>query len=242
MSPRCFLPAVLLCLLFIAACAPIGTYVPITHPAIGHEPTEVCPGYERALADPNLQKHYILSPPGDSRTARGVIGEPVLAESGERLELRWEGFSPVYHLYYYGPREKEGLLIGECPFSGGCNKAQYLFEDKNKNGIPDAFRLVEYESLDFVQDEKTPGFLDRYRHIYVVTDDRYCVIHDLLFYACPPPVSPELNPCETFCNPPYRTSEAHGRMVPLVYRTEVIRRGTLLNKDGKDNPSPLHRE
>lgn len=229
-TSRDFLCALLLCLFTITACAPIVSNMSLTHAGIGREPPEFCSGDRKMLTDSNLKKEYIISPPAGFFTGRDVIGDPIWAESGEHLELKWEGFFPRYRLYYFAPGEQKGVAVGECHFSGGCNKAYYLFYDRNKNGKPDAFYLTEWESLDY-GDKQTPGYLDRYRHIYTIADDRYCIVHDLLFYRCSPPVSRPPDTCETSCDPPYRTIEIDGRSVPLVYRTEEIKYGAIFSKE-----------
>lgn len=231
--------ASLLCLFSVTTCAPTSLTLCGNCAKLAGEQSDLCLDCRRTLSDASPKKECIISTPRGFFAEKGILGIPVLAESGERLELRWEGFLPVYRLYYFPPREKEGVEIGTCHFSAGCNKACYFFYDRNENGVPDAFSLIRYESLDYGSDEETPGYLDRYRHIYVVETDTYCVFHDLLFYRCPPPVSHRSDPCRTFCNPPYRTVESHRGPVPVMCYSELIKCESLFGQRGNVSAAPF---
>lgn len=83
------------------------------------------------------------------RSPRGRVGEPVVAESGERLELMWTGFFPRFELLYFKDDEdREPRLIGSCDFRNGCNRCKIFAPDLNGDGIPDRFLRIEWISMD----------------------------------------------------------------------------------------------
>lgn len=176
---------------------------------------------------------FVLTPregPGRLFGDRGVLGEPVRARSGERLEIRWEGFFPGYRLYYFPSPEGPGVLIGKCNFAGGCNSGFYLATDDDGDGVPDRFYIIQWTSKDYGYDEGVPGYLDRYRHIYDARSGRYYVWHDLLIYRCDPPMSLSADTCDTICKPPYETRLVNGRTYPVVFRTRLVESRTVLDE------------
>ncbi|MFA5617603.1 MAG: hypothetical protein WDK95_12225 [Syntrophorhabdaceae bacterium] len=159
---------------------------------------------------------------------RGIRGKPIQAESGERLEIRWEGFFPRYRLYYFPSREHHGVVIGECRFPEGCNNGFFFGPDTDGNGIPDCFRLVQWISSDYGQDDGVPGYLDRYRYIYDVHRDKYYVWRDLLIYRCPAPLGVPPDPCRTICDPPYETRDVGNMTYPRIFKTDLVEEKRLL--------------
>jgi len=154
---------------------------------------------------------------------RGTLGEPVQAQSGERLEIRWEGFFPRYRLYYVPAPGHQGVVIGECYFPDGCNNGFFFAPDVDGNGVPDRFSYVQWVSSDYGRDDGVPGYLDRYRYIYDVTKDRLYLWHDLLIYRCPPPLSVPPYTCRmTKCDPPYEVRTVGGKTYPVVFRTRLV--------------------
>lgn len=162
---------------------------------------------------------------------RGILGEPVEAQSGERLEIRWEGFFPRYRLYYIPESGHPGVVIGECYFPDGCNNGFFLAPDADGNTVPDRFRYVQWVSSDYGHDDGLPGYLDRYRYVYDVTKDRLYVWHDLLFYRCPPPLSIPPYTCRTKCDPPYKVRTVGNRTYPVVFRTRLVEERPLLGQE-----------
>jgi hypothetical protein len=162
---------------------------------------------------------------------RGILDDPILAQSGERLEMHWEGFFPRIRLYYFPSRGHRGVVIGECTFPEGCNDGFFFGPDTDNNGIPDSFRLIQWVSSDYGLDDKVRGYLDRYRYIYDVLRDRYYLWHDLLFYRCPPPVSIPPDVCTTSCDPPYETRTAGNKTYPRIFKTDLIEEKRLIMQD-----------
>lgn len=176
-------------------------------------------------------KRFALKPvsaDGNLFGDRGVMGEPVRAQSGERLEIRWEGFFPRYRLYYFPSPEHPGVVIGECRFPDGCNSGFFFAPDDDINGVPDSFRLVQWTNIDYGHDEGIPGYLDRYRYIYDVPGDRFYLWHDLLQYRCPLPLSVPPDTCRTVCEHPYETRVVKGRTYPRVFKTRLLENRSLL--------------
>ena len=179
-------------------------------------------------------RRFILEPlmtRGDFFSERGVLGGSVAAQSGERLEMRWEGFFPRYRLYYFPSDKHPGLAIGECSFVDGCNIGFFLAPDNDGNGIPDSFRLIQWSSYDYGYDDGIPDYLDRYRFIYDVRKDKHYLWHDLLLYRCPPPVSSRPDTCKTICNPPYETRSVNGRIYPRILKSRLVESRSLLAED-----------
>ncbi len=159
---------------------------------------------------------------------RGVLGEPVEAQSGERLEIRWEGFFPRYRLYYVPSPRHPGVVIGECYFPDGCNNGFFFAPDADGDAVPDRLRYVQWVSSDYGRDDGVPGYLDRYRYVYDVAKDRLYVWHDLLFYRCPPPLSTPPYTCRTKCDPPCKMSAVGNRTYPVVFKTRLVEERSLL--------------
>ena len=178
-----------------------------------------------ALEGPVL-KRFVLKPvfadDGNLFSERGILGEPVRAQSGERLEIRWEGFFPRYRLYYFPSPERPGVVIGECRFADGCNNGFFFAPDNDGDGIPDVFRLVQWTSIDYGGDDGVPGYLDRFRYIYDVAKDRFCLWHDLLVYQCRPPLSIPPDTCRTVCDKPFETRTVKGKTYPRVLKTRLL--------------------
>ncbi len=165
---------------------------------------------------------------GDLFGDRGILGEPVRAQSGERLEIRWEGFFPRYRLYYFPSVEHPGVVIGECRFADGCNSGFFFAPDNDGNGVPDSFRLIQWTSIDYGRDDGIPGYLDRYRYIYDVANDRYYIWYDLLIYSCPPPLSSPPDTCRTTCEFPYETRTVSGKTYPKIFKSRLMEDRSLL--------------
>ncbi len=159
---------------------------------------------------------------------RRTLGEPVEAQSGERLEIRWEGFFPRYRLYYVPAAGHPGVVIGECYFPDGCNNGFFFAPDADGNGVPDRLRYVQWVSSDYGRDDGVPGYLDRYRYIYDVAKDRLYLWQDLLFYRCPPPLSAPPYTCRTKCDPPYKVRTVGNRTYPVVFKTRLVEERSLL--------------
>ncbi len=159
---------------------------------------------------------------------RGILGEPIRAQSGERLEVRWEGFFPRYRLYYFPSARQQGVVIGECRFPDGCNNGFFFGPDADGDGLPDSFRLVQWVSSDYGRDDEVPGYLDRYRYIYDVRQDKYYLWHDLLIYRCAPPLSVPPDTCRTTCDPPYEVRTVGDKTYPRIFKTDLIEERHLL--------------
>ncbi len=176
-------------------------------------------------------KRFVLKPvsaDGNLFADRGVMGEPVRAQSGERLEIWWEGFFPRYRLYYFPSGEHPGVVIGECRFPDGCNSGFFFAPDGDADGVPDSFSLIQWTNIDYGRDEGIPGYLDRYRYIYDVPGDRFYLWHDLLKYRCPPPLSFPPDTCRTVCEHPYETRVVKGRTYPRVFKIRLLENKRLL--------------
>jgi hypothetical protein len=97
---------------------------------------------------------------GSKTPTWGSFGvRPVLeADSGERLEVDCgEATIPTFHLLYTppgGPR----LLVGICPFTGGCNSAWFSHAgDTNPaNDKPDCFVMTQWLSRDYKRNDSGP--------------------------------------------------------------------------------------
>ncbi len=162
---------------------------------------------------------------------RGTLGEPIRAQSGERLEIRWEGFFPRYRLYYFPSPKHRGVVIGECRFPDGCNNGFFFGPDTDGDGIPDSFRLVQWVSSDYGGDDEVPGYLDRYRYIYDVQKDRHYMWHDLLFYRCLPPLTTSQTTCTTTCDPPYEERTVGNKTYPRIFKTDLVKEKRLLRQE-----------
>ena len=169
--------------------------------------------------------YHIDGSEADLWQKRGLISEPVWAESGERLELHWRGFFPHYELYFFKVGDEKGQMIGRCHFMGGCNKGFYVAPDKNNNRIPDYFVKVQWESMEYNGGSSVKGHIDRYRYVFLPSLNRLVLYYDLLDYACNPSeaVRDEPSPSKTTCEPPCLTIERDGSEHFKVYSTKVIK-------------------
>jgi hypothetical protein len=223
-----------LAFMLLASCAPVVPDYEVfdtsgTAEALGRREEDV-----DALVKEGLVR-FVLSPvaadDGYLFGERRVLGEPVTAQSGERLEIRWEGFFPRYRLYYIPAPGHPGVVIGECYFPDGCNNGFFLAPDADGNTVPDRFRYVQWVSSDYGHDDGVPEYLDRYRYVYDVAKDRLYLWHDLLFYQCPPPLSIPPYTCRTKCDPPYKLRTVGNRTYPVVFKTRLVEDRSLLGQE-----------
>jgi len=222
--------------ILVASCAPLaGNHVVFDTPVVNG----AAEGFGRLEEDVDALERkglvrFALNPvtaeDGYLFGERGVLGEPVKAQSGEGLEIRWEGFFPRYRLYYFPAPGHPGVVIGECYFADGCNNGFFFAPDVDGNGIPDRLRYVQWTSSDYGRDDEVPGYLDRYRYIYDVTRDRLYLWHDLLLYRCPPPLSVPPYTCRTKCDPPYEVRMVGGRAYPVVFKTRLVEERSLFEE------------
>ena len=86
------------------------------------------------------------------KTKWGSFGSRTVLESdaGQRLTLECvNAFSPTYHLWFDSP-ETGRVLVGECPFEGGCNYATFRHTgDSDGNGRPDRLLSTQWVSKDY---------------------------------------------------------------------------------------------
>ncbi|MCX8021627.1 MAG: hypothetical protein N2745_02520 [Syntrophorhabdaceae bacterium] len=108
---------------------------------------------------------------------RGIVGAPIRAESGERIELWWTGVFPRYELYFYpkDPEEK-GRRIGKCHFLRGCNRSHFIAPDGNDNGIPDVFVLIVWESTEGCSGESPDGPRGYFKYTYLPEYDHLLLV------------------------------------------------------------------
>ncbi len=186
-----------------------------------------------ALEREGLKRYGINPAPtgGGLFGKRGILGEPIRAQSGERLETRWEGFFPRYRLYYFPSREHRGVVIGECRFPDGCNNGFFFGPDADDNGIPDSFRFIQWVSSDYGGDDGVPGYLDRYRYIYDVHRDRRYLWHDLLIYRRNLPLSVSPDTCRITSDPPYEMRTFGGKTYPRIFKTDFVEEKSLLERE-----------
>jgi len=158
----------------------------------------------------NARLYPIEFPDADYWTPRGILGNPIVAESGERLEVHWVGgWLPGqedlhYELRYYRPGDRpEGWRIGQCHFFEGANSAFFFSPDRNENTIPDYFASIHWISRDFGNDDNHDGLLDVIQHSYDVGSNKYSRLRSKFDYACGPPVSVEPDLYTPLCSPPY---------------------------------------
>lgn len=106
--------------------------------------------YEKVLdLTPEVKLYQIRSIDMGFTSKRGIVGKPIISESGERLELVWKGLIPRYELFYFkGEDDAESRVIGSCHFRGGCNECRIVALDLNGNDIPDQFLKIEWISRD----------------------------------------------------------------------------------------------
>jgi len=141
----------------------------------------------------------------------------VTADSGERIELWWKfnWLKLEFVLIYYNPsgtkQLRSGITIGRCLFSEGCNYGKFLGPDLDKNGIPDYFTEIIWDSWDFGADDDGDGYLDHYQYVFRPQENLYEVTNYKYFYPekCTPPVSPWNNVCSIYseCKGPYVLKE-----------------------------------
>jgi len=148
----------------------------------------------------------------------------MMADSKERLELWWKtnwltsgNLLPnlQFTLIYYNPsgtdKQRSGIIIGKCRFNEGCNNGKFIGPDLDKNGIPDYFTEIIWNSWDYGADDVDDGYLDHYQYVYKPQENLYEVINYQYFYPekCQPPVSPWNDPCNisSACKPPYILKE-----------------------------------
>lgn len=172
----------------------------------------------RTSCGDELYHYQIVAPGADFWTKRGIVGGPISAESGERLEVWWTGFFPHYELRYYGEDSNRGLSIGRCHFAQGCNRAFFFAPDVNNNGVPDAFSRIVWESIDCHHDGGYPGYLDRYRYIYRPPVDACVLYYDLLYYE----YEPSSALCSGTCRPSYWAEKDNGEKDPGIFRRKII--------------------
>jgi hypothetical protein len=119
----------------------------------------------------NGRWHPISFPSCDCPSAcpPGKLGETIVADSGERMDVWWVNTPfPHYELRYYPTGDPAGFPISEAVFGEGCNYAEYLAPDDNGNGKPDYFCVTAWHCWDFGYDHGTPGFLDHVLERYDV--------------------------------------------------------------------------
>ncbi len=174
-----------------------------------------CPG-DHAVAT------AIEAAPAGFWTARGRLGEAIVFASGERLELWWTGFFPRYELKYFRSPAARGETIGRCHFSQGCNRAFYLAPASAQGAAAACLAGVTWESYDYGHDGGEPGYLDRYIHSFDGCAKRYEVRHELLFYACAPPISHYPDVCASACEPPFLEEFVDGRPHPRIFKSSTV--------------------
>jgi len=156
----------------------------------------------------NAKRVKIWFPDANGYTDRGILGRPIEADSGQKLEIFWRG--NYYELRFTGVGGSPEGRVGQCHFIDGVNDAYYWAPDANGNGKPDYFIRTRWISIDGGDDDKPKdgeknGLLDVIIHNYEVCYNKYSIQRILHEYACGPPISMRPDVGDFFCKPPWKS-------------------------------------
>lgn len=90
-------------------------------------------------------------------------GKTLEFDSGEKLELQCVA-TPFYHfaLYYTPPNSIDKVLVGGCPFEGGCNQGWFIHAgDRYKNNKPDCLFKTAWISKDHNENDNPNPFTNQ---------------------------------------------------------------------------------
>lgn len=205
--------AVLCALLFAVSCPSLGA-----GNGAGEDGGEVVTG-------------TIELPPAGPLTSRGVKHE-IASRSGDRLQVWWKagwlGEGRIiprwyFELQYIDGTMRETFPVGECHFSGGCNRAVYSAYAAGK-GDTAIVRFVDvvWESWGYGGSGEG-GVIEMFTHRFNVPSRTYTVTKSRYRYpsTCIPPVSipPDVCAERPGCEPPFRLEHVE------VVSTELVSGG-----------------
>ena len=169
---------------------------------------------------------------GDGKSLeRGLVGDPIIAESGERLEVHFVGYlNPHFELRYFQPGSSDGYRVGQCHFKCGINEAYYWAYDDDKDKMPDCFIRTKWINEDGAGDDNLNNLADI--HHYIFDPGKQKLSHRILKYKynCKPATDCKAN---VLCKPKYPETPVEDDYVdpPLGSVTEAFFDSLLANLD-----------